>query len=127
MYVTLRDENAVAVVDTRTRPVIARVPVGRNPIQLRATPNGRLVFVANQGTEARADSTVSVLATEGNVVAATVPARRGPHSVAVSRDGSRAFIADTVAGTMTVIDVASRRAIQTIRVGAGAAVISYRP
>ena len=44
-YVTLRDDNAVAVLDTRTRRVVATIPVGRGPIQLIASPDGRHVYV----------------------------------------------------------------------------------
>ena len=34
VYVSLRDDNAVAVMDTHTRRLITTVPVGRSPIQV---------------------------------------------------------------------------------------------
>ena len=80
------------MIDTRTRRVIATIPVGRSPIQLFATPDGRFVYVANQGTEARPDSTVSVIDTQRNAVVKSIITGRGAHGVVVSDDGRFVFI-----------------------------------
>jgi len=72
VYVSLRDENKVAVIDTATRKVIARIEVGPAPIQVHATPDGRLIFVANQGTEAKPNDTVSVIDVASGKVIKTI-------------------------------------------------------
>lgn len=46
VYVSLRDENKVAIIDTATREVVDRVSVGRNPIQLFAASDAKM-YVAN--------------------------------------------------------------------------------
>jgi YVTN family beta-propeller protein len=91
-----------------------------------ATPDGRFVYIANQGTETHPDSTVSVIATDENDVVATIPTGHGAHGVAVSTDGSRAFITNTFANTMTVIDVGTQRALRSIPVGQEPGGVSYR-
>jgi YVTN family beta-propeller protein len=50
------------------------VPVGTAPLQLRATPNGRELFVANQG-----DGTVSVINPGTDNVTATIPVGANPY------------------------------------------------
>ncbi|TIP38911.1 MAG: hypothetical protein E5X69_18460, partial [Mesorhizobium sp.] len=72
VYVSLRDENKVAVINTSARQVIERTEVGRSPIQVHATPDGRFIFVANQGTEAKPNDTVSVINVASGKVVKTI-------------------------------------------------------
>ncbi len=124
---SLRDDDAVAVVDTPTRRQITAIPVGRSPIQLFATPDGNFVYVANQGTEREPDNTVSVIETRGNTVVKTLVTDLGAHGVVISDNGSRVFIANTFAGTVSTIDTATQRVIGSVRVGKGPGGITYRP
>ena len=122
---SLRDENGVAVIDAATRQRIATIPVGSSSIQLFATPDGRFVYVANQGTETTPDSTVSVIDTRRNAVVETLITGRGAHGVVVSDDGSRVFIANSFANTVSVIAVASQRVIGSVAVGEKPGGITY--
>ena len=72
--VSLRDDDAVAVVDTQTRRQITAIPVGRSPIQLFASPDGRRVFIANTFAETVPPSTPPPSALSGRCVSAGVPA-----------------------------------------------------
>ncbi len=125
-YVSLRDENSVAIIDTAQRKKIATVPVGRNPIQVFFTPDGRYVYVANQGSEKNPDNTVSVIETASNRVVATVKTGQGAHGVVISDDGSRAFIANTFASTVSVIDTATQKIINNFKAGKGSGGITFR-
>lgn len=87
-------ENAVAVVDTRTRKLVKKIPVGHAPIQLMATPDGRFVYVANQGSGAQRDSTVSAIdVTRDSVVANMTTGRRGAGRAARPFAGQAAALA----------------------------------
>ena len=70
-YVTLRDDNAVVVLDTRSRLVFATIPVGRGPVHLIAGPDGRQVYVANQGAETGRIAGVSVIDARRSAVRST--------------------------------------------------------
>ncbi|HNH21751.1 MAG TPA: hypothetical protein PLY26_06375, partial [Ferruginibacter sp.] len=43
----------VATIDRQARRLAGTIPVGRNPVQLAVTPDGRWLYVANQGSKAR--------------------------------------------------------------------------
>lgn len=101
--------------------------MGSSPIQLFATPDGRYVYVANQGTRERPDSTVSIIDTRTNRVDTTVIAGRGAHGVVISSDGTRAFVAKTFANTVTVIDTRTPRVLGHMPVGPEPSGITYRP
>ena len=98
----------------------------RNPIQLFATPNGREIYVANQGSEANPDNIVSVINTATNRVSATIVTGKGAHGVVVSRDGKRVFIANTFADTVSVIDTATHKVLRDITVGKGPGGITFQ-
>lgn len=125
-YVSLRDENKVAVIDTVLRKKVAAVAVGRNPIQLYITPDGHYVYVANQGTEADPDNSVSAIDTTSNNVIATIKTGKGAHGVVVGADGTRVFITNTEDATVSVIDTATQKVIDTIKVGKRPNGITFR-
>ena len=52
VYVSIRSRNAVAVVDLRSRTVVAEPWIGIEPDTLRLTPNGKTLVVALRGTPA---------------------------------------------------------------------------
>ena len=107
--------------------LVATVDVGRNPIQVFPTPDGRLIYVANQGTEAEPDNRVSVIDVTTNTVVATIGTGRGAHGVVVSRDGATVFVTNILDATVSAIDVATQTVIATIPVGKGPNGITYLP
>lgn len=50
LLVLLRDAGAVAIVDPVAGKVLGRVPTLKGPHEVTASPDGKLAFVANQGT-----------------------------------------------------------------------------
>lgn len=115
------------VIDTGTRTVVARIAVGRNPIQLHATPDDRFVYVANQGSEEEPANTVSVLDVARGIVVDTIRTGGGAHGVAVSDDGRYVFVTNIVDGTVSLIEAASRSVIATFAVGQGPNGVTFAP
>ena len=126
-FVSLSGENKVAVIDPVSRKVIRKIAVGTVPIQLHATPDNRLLLVANQGTLKKPGTTVSVIDVASMKVAATIKTGEGAHGVVVGHDGRHAFVTNTYANTVSVIDVAERKVVATVPVGKGPNGISMAP
>jgi YVTN family beta-propeller protein len=70
-------------------------------------------LVANQGSAKRPDNRVCLVSIDGKAPVRHIVTGAGAHGVALSPDGSRAFITNTVANTLTVIDVAGAVAINS--------------
>ena len=115
-----------SVIDTASRTVLGTIAVGRGPIQVHATPDGRHVYVANQGTEAEPADTVSLIEVATDEVVATIRTGNGAHGVAVSDEGLLAFVTNIVDATVSVIDTAQRRVVASFATGAGPNGITYR-
>ncbi|CAN5741404.1 YncE family protein [soil metagenome] len=133
------------ITDT-ARPVLTdEIDVERQPFDPVFTPDGRSLFLGN-----KAANTVTVIDMDTRTVAAVI---RGdglaqPHGIAVSADGTRVYVsnnnlrqvhdmgaghemhaaaaAPAGAGTVVVIDTATRRIIDVIEVGHNATGIGTR-
>lgn len=104
-----------------------KVPVGVGPIQLYATPDSRLLLVANQGTREKPGNTVSIIDLGTFKSVAKIKTGSGAHGVVVDRDGRRAFITNSFANTVSIIDIVERKVIGTVPVGGGPNGISLTP
>lgn len=111
-YVTLVNDNAVAVVRTDTNEVTQTIPVGDRPRGIAVSPDGNEVYVANAG-----DGNVSVINTDTKTVVATIPVGDEPQGIAFASDGATAYVTNIEDNTVSVIDTATRTQTTTIAVG----------
>jgi len=125
--VSLSKEDRVAVIDPASRKVLHKVAVGTVPIQLVATPDSRLLLVANQGTREKPGKTVSIIDLDSFKSVATIETGPGAHGGVIDREGRRAFVTNTYANTVSVLDIALRKVIGTVPVGRGPNGISATP
>jgi YVTN family beta-propeller protein len=112
LYVANAGDGTITVVDAGDPPPI---PVGAQPSGLAISPDGRLLYVADSGSD-----DVMVIDTTKRAAVATVPVDRAP--AAVVADARRVWVAGE--GQVTVIDAASRAVVASVGVGGGALALS---
>jgi YVTN family beta-propeller protein len=113
LLVTLNGEDRLAIIDFATGRTLRKAAVGRGPVQVHATADGKRALVANQGPAQRPDNRVCLVALDGKDAVQHIVSGPGAHGVALSRDGAYAFVTNTVASTMTVIDVSRATALRS--------------
>ncbi|HEU0301866.1 MAG TPA: YncE family protein [Longimicrobium sp.] len=118
IFVTLPSRGEVAVVNTHSWRVEARIPAGTRPTRARMHPDGRL-WVSDEGAG------VVVVDAERLAVVASIPTGAGPHAIAFSDDGATAFVASRGAGTVSVIDAAALRKAGEVPIGAAPADVAW--
>jgi YVTN family beta-propeller protein len=111
MYVDNEDGKSLTAIDASTHAVVRTYPLGFTPAMAATAPNGelwvtdtengRLVFFAAGTTTSQ-----QALATG-----------EGAHAITFSPDGATAFVTNQAAGTVSVVDVASRSLRKTLTVG----------
>jgi YVTN family beta-propeller protein len=106
-----RSINEVAILDTTTNTVKAKIKVGTRPYALAVTPDGRQLYVPNHG-----DGTVSVIDTATEQLVTTITVKPNPHWVEFSEDGTRAYTANHESNLITVLDTASHTVVAEIPV-----------
>ena len=77
LLVLLRDASALAIVDPASGTVLGRVPTGRDPHEVTATPDGRLAFVASPSD----GISVIDIATQREIRRVDTGPGSGPHDV----------------------------------------------
>jgi YVTN family beta-propeller protein len=106
-------KNSVAIMNTCPVGIGGRVPVGKKPISVVVTPDGRSALVANVD-----DGTISVINLASLTVSQTIslPPLNGfpmrPSGIAILPDGSKAYVADHVdlpGGAVYVIDLTTMK------------------
>jgi YVTN family beta-propeller protein len=94
---------------TRSTPVTATVPVGKNLHGVAVDPGTHTVYVTNAG-----DNTVSVIDASTRTVTATVPVGKVPEGVAVDPSTHTVYVTNQDDGTVSVIDASTRTLTATV-------------
>jgi len=102
----------VIKIDVVAMKLVDYVRVGGLPIDLRLSPDGTKMFVANQGTNG-----VTVLDPKTLKVEKFIRTGAGAHGFQISRDTKRIYIGNRRGGTISVIDIATLRVVRTWHVG----------
>ncbi|HEY7062881.1 MAG TPA: beta-propeller fold lactonase family protein [Chloroflexota bacterium] len=101
LFVTNLGSNSVSVYDVQGTPfALPTLPTGSSPRDVVAQPDGKRLFIANQG------GGVSVYDIQGTpTVLPTLPAGTQPQSAAVQPDGQRLFVANVNDNNVSVYDI----------------------
>ena len=107
-YVSKIRAGTVVRVDLATMRAISERPAGAGAEGIAVASDGR-VWVTN-----RADDTVTVHEPESLDIVATLPSAGFPIRVAFTPDGRQALVTNATAATLSVFDVALRRAVASV-------------
>ena len=129
VFISLYDTKEVIQYDLENGQII-RIPLpgtAQGPIQLYATPDSKLLYVADQGEllGRPVSNEVYVIDIPNVKVISTIKVGKKAHGVVASNDGKSVYVTNTIDNTVSVIDVASQKVIHTIPVGKGPNGISY--
>ena len=137
VYVADEGANSVSVIDAETFKKIASIPVGLGPHNVQVSPDGKQVWVTNNGEPDKAANqmpsgempkvghgamvgagAVWVIDTATAAVVAKISVGAQPAHVVVAPDGRTAYVVNGGENTVSVLDTQAQRVVQTIPVGA---------
>ena len=84
----------------RDRQDVATIPVGRNPLDIAYSPDGRYIYTADNE-----DNTVTVIDTADNRVIDKVKTGKAPTSISVLPNGRQAYVTDESDGTVEILNL----------------------
>ena len=114
------------VIDTTTRQVVRRIPVGIQPVAVVARPDGREVWVANHvsdsvsvvDTDPASPTRFQVVATIQDVDPTTLATRFDEPAGIAFADDAKAYVALSAENRIAVVDVAARRVVKSLPIRA---------
>jgi YVTN family beta-propeller protein len=109
VFVPSRASAEVAVIDSKTDEVVARVPVGRVPHQVAVSDVTWSMAVSNT-----ADDTVSIIDLRSLGPVATVPLDHEPEHMEVSPTGDLLAVGNIGAGTISLVSFEERRELRRV-------------
>jgi YVTN family beta-propeller protein len=111
MYVDNEADKSLTAIDASSLEVVRTYALGFTPAMVATAPNGELwVADADNGR-------VVIFAAGSTQQAGEVATGAGAHGVAFSADGATAYVTNQQAGTLSLIDVATRTERKELRVG----------
>jgi YVTN family beta-propeller protein len=118
-----RDSNQVSMVNLATSKVIGTpVAVGKKPVSVAITPDGRHAYVTNE-----AGKSVSVIETGLRRIVATVELGKEPFGIAITPDGKYAYVTDFADEEVSVISTQTNAVVKSIPVGDGPTGVAISP
>jgi len=131
LWVAARAAGEIAVVDTATLAVMARLPLPGIPIRIAITPDGATALVSCAGSGELVAYDVAARSLRGRVkvdvplapgadqrpFARLAPGSALPVGLLVSRDGRSAYVAATMADRVVQYDLAALAQVRSIAVG----------
>jgi PQQ-dependent catabolism-associated beta-propeller protein len=110
LYVSNEDDAVVTVVDTENREVLAQIDVGIEPEGMAVSPDGRWAVNTSETTNMLHWIDTSTYQLEHNTLV-----DQRPRHVEFSHDGQVLWASSEIGGTVTVMDVASKAVVKTLR------------
>ena len=133
VYIANENADTVSVIDATSFKVLTPVRVGKMPHNVQLSPDGKVVWVTNNGEPDpapghpgmnKAEHTVMakpgavwLIDTGSDAVIAKIPVGLHPAHVVLTPDGRFAYITNGGDNSVTVIDAAARSIVATIAVG----------
>ena len=111
LYVADADHDRVTVIDTQTRAVVGHIPVGMKPERIMMGPDDT-VYVTNRG-----ERSVMRIAPGAMSVEATGAVGAEPVGMALSEDGKKLYVANSMSGSVSVLDSATLAPVDEVVVG----------
>jgi YVTN family beta-propeller protein len=111
MYVDNEDGKSLSAIDASTLEVARTYPLGFTPAMAATAPNGEL-WVTDTDNGQIVFFAAGTTTRQGELATGA-----GAHGITFSPDGATAFITNQTAGTLSVVDVASRTLRKTVTVG----------
>jgi YVTN family beta-propeller protein len=107
------EDGSLSVFSTTDNTRLSKTTTGKNPASVVITADGHTAFVAN-----RADGTVvRVAGIDGTpAIDATIDVGSEPVALALSPTGKRLFVAELAESRVSVIDTASLKVVQSVKI-----------
>ncbi len=102
LFATAQDAGQLLVIDTETRKVIKKIPVGHKPYEVILDRTGKTAWVSNQWSD-----NISVIDVDKMQVTDTLSTGNGPAGLSLDAEGSNLYVVNSYSSDLSLIDLAT--------------------
>jgi len=112
IYVAIREDDAVAIIDESNFSILSKVPVGRAPFAIAIDPDNTWIVVGNVRS-----GTLSIIDSDKLTLIQTVKAGVAPYGLAIASKGNAVLVTDQEENSLRIFDTSSFTEKAKIAVG----------
>ena len=109
LYVVTKEDNSLYIADLQTNKILNQVHLSAKGYTCVLSPDMSMLYVSLWGGDK-----VLFYDTRRDIIADSVVVGRNPNDICVSKNDKYVFVANSVDNTVSVIDVAGRKVIETL-------------
>src|SRR5262245_21311044 len=141
VFVTNEASGDLSVIDAATQAVIATAPLGKRPRGIKASPDGKTLYVALSGSPNagpgvdpktlpppdRSADGIGEIDADTYKVRRIINAGADPEQLDVSADGKRMYVANEDTAQVSVVDLTTGTVASTVKIGEEPEGVTIRP
>ena len=109
LYVVTKENNALYIIDLQTNQVSQQLALGAEAYTCLLSPDGNTLYISLWGSDK-----VLKLDTRKEAITDSVTTGRNPNDLCITRDGKYLFVANSIDNTVSVIETATNKVIETL-------------
>jgi YVTN family beta-propeller protein len=141
IYVTNETSGDLSIIDSANHELIANIPLGKRPRGIRASHDGRTIYVALSGSPIagpgvdesklpppdRSADGIGVFDVAQNKLVRVIRSGSDPESFDLSRDGKLLYVSNEDAAGVSIVDIEAGKVLQTLPTGEEPEGVTTRP
>jgi YVTN family beta-propeller protein len=109
LYVVTKENDALYIFDTRTKQLLSRTPLGAEAYTCLLDPSGKELYISAWGARR-----IWIYDTKQDKLHDSVTTEDHPTDMTFDRHGRHLYVANANSNSVSIIDVAARRVIETL-------------
>lgn len=109
LYVVTKENNALYVIDLRTKQILKQVSLPAEAYMCLLSPDNKTLYISIWG-----GGKVALFDTKRNTITRTITVGNNPNEMVLSKTGKMLFVANAADNSVSVIDVQKAKVIETL-------------
>ena len=110
LYVTTKDDSTLYVINTSTKNIEKKIPLGTEAYTCLLSPDKKSLFVSLWGARK-----IAIYATDDLREQGQITVGENPNELLLSKDGKILYVANAGTNSVSVIDISTRKIIETLQ------------
>ena len=109
LYVVTKENNSLYIIDLRTKQVTKQIPLSAEAYTCLLSPDHNLLYISIWG-----GSKLFVFDIKREIITDSINVARNPNDICITKNGKYVFVANSIDNTVSVIDAATKKVIETL-------------